>query len=107
MSYFDRDGNPMTMEEWAKTFGDREYKVVKQTAVGDKRISTVWLGLDHNYFDEGDGPIIFETMVFPEEGYDDLYMERYKTEEEAIAGHNHVHAEIERNGGKDILYEGV
>ena len=57
-------------------------------------ISTVWLGLDHNYFQNGP-PLIFETMVFAnpetdEEGYGltEFDVLRYATEEEAIAGHN-------------------
>lgn len=48
-------------------------------------MSTVWLGINHNFADEGP-PIIFETMVFGLENADE-YMQRYATEEEARAGH--------------------
>jgi hypothetical protein len=50
----------------------------------------VWLGLDHNW---GDGPpLIFETMIFDQRldkdyVFHDLYMDRYATEEAALAGH--------------------
>lgn len=56
------------------------------TLPGGARVSTVWLGLDHQF---GDGPpLIFETMVFPAESSMDLDCERYSTEEEAKAGHS-------------------
>jgi hypothetical protein len=83
--YYDRDGKPMALLEWAKRFEDTDYKVVAQTVLPDKTlVSTVWLGLDHQY---GAGPpLIFETMVFPYRG-DETHQERYTTEAEARAGH--------------------
>lgn len=84
--YFDIRGRPITMEQWAIAF---EYAphTIRWTKVGKMVVSTVWLGLDHNF---GDGePIIFETMVFPEEGiYSDLDSNRYSTHEEAVKGHD-------------------
>ena len=47
-------------------------------------VSTVWIGINHNFSGEGP-PLIFETMVFGSEG--DLYCERYATEEQAREGH--------------------
>ena len=89
-SYFDRMGNPISMVKWAVLNVSLYYKVVKQEDVGDFWVSTVWLGINHDFFNLGQ-PIIFETMIFPrkhkEIDYDDRYMERYCTEEEAIAGH--------------------
>lgn len=50
------------------------------------RISTVFLGLDHQY---GSGPpILWETMVFG--GVLDGFQERYATKAEALAGHQEV-----------------
>lgn len=54
-------------------------------------VSTVWLGMDHNWSGEGK-PIIFETMVFAydedgEVNFSGEYQERYATEKEALAGH--------------------
>lgn len=72
---------------WAKLFENKEYKIVKQTTLKDgKRVSTVWLGLDHQF---GKGkPLIFETMVFPKKAdWSELDMDRYSTEKEALAGH--------------------
>lgn len=87
--YYDRQGKPIAnMLEWAKLMGDPAYQRVRHTQInGEVRVSTVWLGLDHNMM--GDGPsLIFETMVFG--GEHDQEMERYSTEEEACAGHERM-----------------
>jgi hypothetical protein len=83
--YYDREGNPLDVREWARLFEDRDYKRVRNTILGDINVSTVWLGIDHSYGAGGD-PIIFETMVF---GTDDeeRYCVRYSTEDDAIIGH--------------------
>lgn len=81
--YFDRQGHPMTLEEWARKAEDWSYKVVARTEIGKVVVSTVWLGANHNY---GDGPpLIFETMVFGSE--DEESCERWATEVEAAEGH--------------------
>lgn len=54
-------------------------------AAGRILISTVWLGIDHNFMMEGP-PLIFETMVF-DGNFGDRYCERYATKDEALAGH--------------------
>ena len=79
--YYDRQGQPLTLMEWAHRFEDWDYKRIAQTVVGKYNVSTVWLGADHQF---GEGPpLIFETMVFPGEAD----CERYTTEQEALAGH--------------------
>lgn len=58
-------------------------RVVAKDIVGESRISTIFLGLDHGW---GDGPpLVFETMIF--EGPEDGFQERYYTWDEAEAGH--------------------
>lgn len=54
-------------------------------------VSTVFLGLDHNWTDHGP-PILFETMVFDD--YDRPYQQRYSTWEEAEIGHRAKVAEL-------------
>ena len=86
--------------KWGRWFGTAN-RHVAVTQVGGIRISTVFLGLDHNFsrfFGEpGEHlPILFETMVFRGgEGGDG---ERYETWEQAEAGHKkwvaRVRAEI-------------
>ena len=52
----------------------------------DSEVSTVFLGLNHQW---GDGPpLLFETMVFG--GELDGEQERYSTWEEAIEGHENM-----------------
>ena len=68
---------------WAEWFETADRQVVS-TQVGKVRVSTVFLGLDHNWAREG-SPILFETMVFG--GFLDNEERRYCTWEEAEAGH--------------------
>lgn len=91
--YFRRDGTPyQTAEEWAKDFEGpsdgkdlSSYRRVAKTSLWwGGWVSTVWLGLNHNY--GGGKPLIFETMVFYR-SMSDLDMDRYSTEAEAIQGH--------------------
>jgi len=85
---YDRFGKPIESNEWSRLRQIRDYKIVKQeTLPNGVWVSTVWLGLDHQY-EDGGVPLIFETMVFPKDGtHEEVDMERYSTEEEAINGH--------------------
>ena len=87
MAYYRVDGSEMTMKEWATGRADGDWeRAQRQTTIGDVEISTVWLGLDHQY---GDGPpLIFETMVFG--GGLDQQQWRYSTLDAAHAGHDEV-----------------
>ncbi len=70
-----------SLEEWSnKMQMDRH---VAQDVIGDIRISTVFLGLDHNHFDGP--PILFETMIFG--GQHDEYQARCSTWEQAVEQH--------------------
>jgi hypothetical protein len=85
-SYYSRAGEPITLAEWATAFEDFEAKRVAKTTVGDAEVSTVWLGLDHQF---GDGPpLIFETMIFG--GEHDQEQSRYSTEKQAREGHERI-----------------
>jgi hypothetical protein len=55
--YFDRDGFPISGEQWGSLHNDFKYKIVMQDEVGGWLISTVWLGLDHG-FDKTSAPTI-------------------------------------------------
>ena len=82
----DAGGHPVeepdvrTWAEWMET-GERQVKV---TLFGKVRVSTVFLGLDHNFAPDGP-PVLFETLVFG--GLLDGELDRYVTREEAEAGH--------------------
>lgn len=109
MGYFilDENHNPkeVSLEEWGKQF-NRESRIVEQT---DTKlgywVSTVFLGLDHNFStDPNAKPILFETMVFDrnnrrtyklgegewESMGEEMYMNRYHTWDEALKGHQEV-----------------
>ena len=98
---YDRTGKPITsLSAWAEKQEDPDYKIVKQTELDNgKFVSTVWLGIDHQY---GDGPpLIFETMVFLSKmDYQDLDMKRYSSEAEAVAGHKAKCQEWRKSGRK-------
>ena len=76
---------------WAKWFETSKGRILKQDFFevsvsglkAEVQVSTVFLGLDHQW---GDGPpLIFETMIFG--GPKNQYQDRYSTYEEALAGH--------------------
>lgn len=91
------DGHvPVPTDEPGKALdGDR---TVAKTTIGQYLVSTVFLGLDHQY---GDGPpLLFETMVFGEEDWVEQYMDRYATWEQAERGHEHICALVRIKLGK-------
>lgn len=66
--------------EWAKTFAaDRS---VDHTMIGDIKVSTVFLGMDHGF---AEAPLWFETMIFG--GKHDGFQHRYETWNQAKKGH--------------------
>jgi hypothetical protein len=68
---------------WARWFETADRIVCKTKNDGGPTVSTVFLGMNHNW---GNGPpLLFETMIFG--GEHDEYQERYATREEAIEGH--------------------
>lgn len=71
---------------WHRT--SRDACRVGSDHVGDAWVSTVFLGIDHNWGASGD-PLLFETMVFLA---DDDYgeMDRYRSWAEAAAGHERI-----------------
>src|SRR6185437_3643792 len=73
--------------EWGEWFQTAERHVAK-TQVGPLTVSTVFLGLNHQFF--GGAPLLFETMIFGSHAgdeYDESYQDRYSTWDEAVEGH--------------------
>ena len=68
--------------KWTRWFETAERHVANDR-LGEAQISTVFLGIDHNF--GGGRPILFETMIFG--GEHDGYQERYHTWKEAEKGH--------------------
>jgi hypothetical protein len=92
--YYNKEGEKIDMMTCAKFLEDRDYKIIKQDTLDNgKWVSTVWLGLDHQF---GDGqPLIFETMVFSsKDDFSEERCKRYSTLKEAIKGHKNIINEI-------------
>ena len=91
MKYYYLEGREIRTTEntldWARrteaawTDGSR---AVGDDHVGAVRVSTVFLGVDHNFFGNGP-PLLFETMVFG--GPLDREQERCATWDEAVSQH--------------------
>lgn len=73
---------------WGKWFEQFKNRIVAKTEISSNiRVSTIFLGIDHGFGDEGP-PLLFETMVFG--GPADSTMERYSTWNEAEQGHEAI-----------------
>ena len=81
--YYNLEGQKVTLEEWGTI---REFhKTVKQQHLCGMYISTVFIGMNMGFGDTP--PLIYETMVFKDGEWNEEYIDRYTTREEALAGH--------------------
>jgi len=78
---------------WGKFFEDGKNRQVAFDIIGEAQISTVFLGLDHN-FGEGE-PLLFETMIFG--GKRDQEQWRWHTWKEAKEGHQKIVEEFKNS----------
>lgn len=84
-------------EERAAAFS--ENRRVAYTEVGDLRVSTVFLAIDHQH--GGGSPLLFETMIFGNDHRGELeYQDRCSTWEEAEAQHKEAVAYANRQNGQ-------
>ena len=81
----------LTWGRWYET-ADRR---VGNDVIGDTEVSTVFLGLDHNF--GADKPILYETMVFG--GELDGEQVRYATKAEALVGHAAMVDRVKKTSG--------
>lgn len=89
----DGEPTPVDMETWARWFEQNiATRVVAKTYIGDDvQVSTVFIGIDHNWSGQGD-PLVFETMIFG--GLWDEYQWRYTLRTEAQARHDAIVAAL-------------
>lgn len=94
------------IDEGIKQFKDIKARRVAVTDLvkGKTWVSTVFLGLNHRFFDKGP-PILFETLVFSDIEDVNNRMERYCTWDEAVKGHNRIVNETRVNLGIKIHRE--
>lgn len=99
--YYDMDGTPIKdVLVWAEKFEHSDRHIAqKRMWFGLVRVSTVWLGMDHNFSWMAQhpnlpnpNPLQFETMVFIA-GHGG-YMRRWMCKEQAEAGHSVVVREM-------------
>jgi hypothetical protein len=83
--YYDKEGKPLELLEWAELLKDEEYKRVGLDRINGLLVSTVWLGLNHSWI-PGSPPLIYETKIFASDSRD-IYQRRYSTLEQAEQGH--------------------
>jgi hypothetical protein len=94
MDIYDREGNKISFQQYVELLGDSknwmDYRRVAFDQYGDFDVSTIWLGINHNWSGKGD-PVIFETMIFvrvpDDEDRSSVYCRRYTNEQEALEGH--------------------
>ena len=95
---FDKDEKvpvEVDTETWSKWFEKADRRVAVWTSPDGKvTVSTVFLGLDHNF--SGDGkPILWETIIFGGKYKEETH--RYSTYTEAINGHEAAIIKVERD----------
>jgi hypothetical protein len=102
MEIYDRNGVRINLDEYEELISKPDYKMVDSNMIKGVWISTVWLGINHNY---GEGaPVIFETLIFG--GKHDGEMERYCTEAEALEGHQEAVQRVVTSESAAIRGEG-
>jgi hypothetical protein len=90
------DGEPVPVpgddiREWAQWFESADRKIAHEDLPDDVAVSTVFLGINHNY--TGGAPVLFETMIFG--GPWDQYQWRYTLRTEAERGHAAIVAKLQ------------
>ncbi len=99
--FYKRDGSPIDDTlEWAAQF-ETNRDIAKTKFWWGGLLSTVFLGLDHNFDREGP-PLIFETMLFYRVPGQDWLCVRYATEKEAKENHDKLAREY-RSGIRFVI----
>lgn len=92
--FFDRKGKPLELLEWAELYENREYRQVALTSIDGWTVSTIWQGFSdqldgHNQFETAR----WETLYNPQDSSFTV-VDRYFTEEDALAGHAEIVAQL-------------
>lgn len=97
VSIYDRTGTPITLTRYIELHGDEMYRIVGSDAVGDRRVVTAWLGIDHGPLGDSSVPLIFGTVALDPDGQ--LWQGQEllaSTEEEARRHHEAVLKQLSR-----------
>jgi hypothetical protein len=102
--YYDRQGQPMTLHQWAEKFHDEHYTHLARDVIGPDEpldpaplitVSTLWRGVSPDW--RNDEPLIYETLITG--GGNDATGMRYATEQQARDGHRRVVDELRAGRG--------
>ena len=83
----DANGDPVPepdLFKWGAWMQAADRRVARTQVTAEVWVSTVFIGLDHNYFDRGP-PHLFETVIFHGPLHQAQW--RYSTRAQALAGH--------------------
>lgn len=108
--FFDAGGGPISLAEWSQLLGDRQYRELARTRVGDFEVITVWLGIDQSDGGRGLGvgrtgpPLIFGTIGYnmTTEEYLDHLEVFAATAEQALVNHAKLAEEARGLGAGDM-----
>lgn len=82
--FYDRQGNPISVEQWGEMFEDYRGRTVAVTDIGDAlSVRTMWLG----HVEPGDPCARMFGTVLLRDGHFLAELEVYDTEQQAAAGH--------------------
>lgn len=90
----DENGAPVEagdIEQFGEFFENFDNRRVAEDIVGNRTISTVFLGFNHCHIPDGP-PVLWETAIF--DGDDADIYDRYTSREEAEAGHKRCVEEV-------------
>jgi hypothetical protein len=99
---YDKTGKKIGMREYHKLKWETPgYFLIYRDWIREYEISTVWLGINHQFWQKGP-PLIFETMVFKGEEREALddFTKHYSTEEEAEEGHLTTMVQVQEKFGE-------
>lgn len=99
--FYDMDGRRIGLMTWARQV-ERDNVTLAYTRIDSivprrltLEVSTVWLGLDHNWSGIGP-PIIFETMIFGDVEDLDRAQWRYSDKHTALSEHYEIVGQVRR-----------
>lgn len=100
---FDRQGHPITLDQWVAYTNDPEYWIIVRDIITDPDgieylVSTIWLGTNRNMLNPDDRPSgLFETMAFDPDGRS-YGEQRHNTEHEARQWHEKLTIALRERG---------
>lgn len=89
-----KETKPASLMEWAEWMRDVDKRRIALDEWGGAIVSTVFLGIDHDFYKTGT-PILFETLVSLPDGGEEMF--RYCTYDEAVTGHNEALARVKED----------